>query len=99
MIKRQDSLKNSSFRICTKCIYDERVNGITFDEHGVCNYCQQIDQLKQEYGTGTSKGETQLAKIVNEIKSDGRGKDYDCVVGVSGGTIVVSCSSGLLIVV
>lgn len=86
MIVRQDSLKNSSFRVCTKCIYDERVNGITFDTDGVCNYCQQIDQLKLDYGTGTSKGDSRLAEIVQEIKNAGRKKEYDCVVGVSGGT-------------
>ena len=38
-------------RICKRCIYDERVGGIEFDQQGVCNYCRQIDRLKQEYGT------------------------------------------------
>lgn len=72
--------------ICSRCIYDERVPSITFDEHGVCNYCKMIDSLKEQYGTGTPAGDARLAEIVEQIKRDGKGKKYDCVVGVSGGT-------------
>ena len=77
---------DSEYIICTRCIYDERVPGISFDGSGVCNYCHQIDKLADEYGTGQQKGVEILDKIVAEIKSNGLGKKYDCVVGVSGGT-------------
>ncbi len=80
-----DSLK-TDLKVCSKCIYDERVPSITFDENGVCNYCQQIEELKEEYGTGTKKGEEKFQEIVEEIKKAGRGKKYDCIIGVSGGT-------------
>lgn len=73
-------------KVCSRCIYDERVAAITFDDEGVCNYCRQIDGLVAEYGTGSAKGEQRLAKIVDEIKQAGRSKRYDCVIGVSGGT-------------
>lgn len=73
-------------KICTRCIYDERVASITFDAHGVCNYCKQIDELKLQYGTGQKKGEEELMRIIEQIKIDGKGKKYDCVIGVSGGT-------------
>lgn len=73
-------------KICTRCIYDERVASITFDEKGVCNYCKQIDDLVAQYGTGAKKGEDELMRIVEQIKIDGKGKKYDCVIGVSGGT-------------
>ncbi len=72
--------------ICNRCIYDERVPSITFDEHGVCNYCAMVDKLVEQYHTGTPAGEAVLASIVDQIKRDGAGKKYDCVVGVSGGT-------------
>ena len=67
-------IKNSAIKICSKCIYDERVNGISFDSAGICNYCNQIDELKEEYGTENSKGENILKTIVEEIKKDGKGK-------------------------
>jgi N-acetyl sugar amidotransferase len=73
-------------RICSRCISDERVNGISFDTDGVCNYCHQVDQLKSEFGTATPVGEKKLQTIIEEIKAAGRGKRYDCVIGVSGGT-------------
>lgn len=73
-------------KVCTRCIYDERVASITFDEKGVCNYCKQIDDLTTQYGTGAKKGEDELMRIVEQIKIDGKGKKYDCVIGVSGGT-------------
>ncbi len=76
----------TDIRICSRCIYDERVPAITFDEDGVCNYCHQVDGLIEQYGTGLPKGEELLAGIIDTIKREGRNKRYDCVIGVSGGT-------------
>jgi N-acetyl sugar amidotransferase len=75
-----------NLQICSRCIYDERVSSIFFDEKGVCNYCRQVDQLTEQYGTGSTIGKEKLDKIVQEIKLAGKGKKYDCVIGVSGGT-------------
>ncbi|WP_287600219.1 N-acetyl sugar amidotransferase [Thiothrix sp.] len=86
MTMNENTLTISNIKICSRCIYDERVSSITFDEQGVCNYCHQIDNLKSEYGTGTEEGKEKLSFIISEIKKAGIGKPYDCVVGVSGGT-------------
>lgn len=85
MLLNQDMSK-VGVRICSRCIYDERVDGISFDAESVCNYCRQVDRLKKEYGTGTEVGRMKLDSIVIQIKQAGQGKQYDCVVGVSGGT-------------
>lgn len=74
------------YKVCSKCIYDERVASISFDENGICNYCHQLEKLKNEYGTGQTKGEQTFLQLINEIKKAGSGKKYDCIVGVSGGT-------------
>jgi N-acetyl sugar amidotransferase len=79
-------IENVSIKICSRCIYDERVPSIQFDERGVCNYCRQINTLLEQYGTGRSKGESLFASILQQIKKAGRGNQYDCIVGVSGGT-------------
>jgi len=76
----------SELKVCSRCIYDERVASIIFDEKGVCNYCKQLDKLVDDYGTGALKGEVKFEKIVEEIKRDGKNKKYDCIIGVSGGT-------------
>ena len=80
------SIDQEEIQICSQCIYDERVSAIEFDEDGVCNYCKQIDSLSGEYGTGQSKGEQELFRIFDKIKRSGKGKKYDCAIGVSGGT-------------
>lgn len=71
---------------CKRCIYDSKVTGISFDSNGICNYCNQIDFLKEEYQTGQIEGENKLFEIINKLKKEGKHKKYDCVVGVSGGT-------------
>ncbi|MBN1306080.1 MAG: N-acetyl sugar amidotransferase [Anaerolineales bacterium] len=69
---------------CSRCLYDETVPAIVFDEEGVCNYCSIHDQLNEEYPTG-EEGRKHLEQISEKIKREGRGKQYDVIVGVSGG--------------
>jgi N-acetyl sugar amidotransferase len=58
---------------------------IVFDEQGVCNHCHDHDRLmKQKVVTGKA-GEVYLQKLVEKMKRAGRGKPYDCLIGVSGG--------------
>lgn len=71
---------------CSRCIYDDSISGIVFDTDGVCNYCHQIDDLRERYLDGPTGGRTGLEAILDRIRSFGRSADYDCVVGVSGGT-------------
>ncbi len=80
------NISQVDLHICSRCIYDERVPSIHFDGEGVCNYCRQVEMLIEQYGTGQAKGEGQFTAILNDIKRHGRGKKYDCIVGVSGGT-------------
>ena len=86
MTLKGGSLEDTDLKVCSRCIYDERVAAIQFDAQGVCNYCLQVDRLKKEYGTGTEEGERKLAGIIEDIKRAGKGRKYDCVIGVSGGT-------------
>lgn len=76
----------TELKICSRCIYDENTPSITFDEDGVCNYCKMVDNLKEEYKTGTPAGEASIDAIIEKIKLEGKGKKYDCIIGVSGGT-------------
>lgn len=71
-------------QICTRCIYDNSIPIIFFDEEGVCSYCRQMEAMKLEYPTGV-EGEAMLQKLVDEMKLAGKGKKYDAILGVSGG--------------
>jgi len=73
-------------KTCSRCIYNEKVPGITFDQEGICNYCIQIDTISSTFKTGTEEGKKKFLDIVDEIKRKGKGKQYDVIIGVSGGT-------------
>ena len=73
-----------SKQICTRCIQDETVPGISFDDNGVCNYCHLHDELCEMFPNG-EKGTKQLNKIIKDIKKQSKNKEFDCVVGISGG--------------
>ena len=80
------NINKVNLQICSRCIYDQRIPAIHFDDEGVCNYCRQVEGLITQYGTGKDKGEALFADILKDIKRKGAGKKYDCIVGVSGGT-------------
>jgi N-acetyl sugar amidotransferase len=99
-IPRALRLIESKAKFCTRCIYDESVPKIIFDAHGVCNYCKMIEDIDSVYKAGTEEAEKEFDKICEKIKLDGKGKKYDCVIGVSGGTdssymVVHALSKGL----
>ena len=85
MLQNPD-INQVDLKICSRCIYDERVPAIHFDDEGVCSYCRQMESLVEQYGTGQPKGEMLFAAILDDIRRAGQGKPYDCIVGVSGGT-------------
>jgi N-acetyl sugar amidotransferase len=71
--------------ICAKGVWDETIPGISFDENGISNYYWLMEKLMEAYPSGKA-GEEIWKKLIQKIKSSGKKKKYDCVVGVSGGT-------------
>lgn len=80
------TMNYNDLQICSRCIYDDRTPAISFNQDGVCNYCEMVDDLKVQYQTGLPDGEKRIQEIISKIKAEGKGKKYDCVIGVSGGT-------------
>lgn len=58
---------------------------ITFDDAGRCSYCTGFDKQIRPYWKPDAKGARELASIVARIKHEGQGKQYDCIIGISGG--------------
>lgn len=58
---------------------------IEFDSLGICNHCRRYDELITTRTLGGAAGKTALDQIVGRIRRAGRGREYDCIVGVSGG--------------
>jgi len=71
-------------QVCTRCIMDDTVQGITFDEYGVCPFCKIHDEVEKRYPLSIDS-EINLNQLAGKIKKTGKGKKYDCIVGISGG--------------
>lgn len=72
-------------QICTRCVMDTSDSGITFDQQGHCSVCTEyLEQVKLSGYTPGSSDET-LQRLVAQIKKAGEGKEFDCVLGLSGG--------------
>lgn len=71
-------------QICARCVQDSTVPGIEFDVNGVCNFCH-FHELLCKLFPGGKKGKEILNGIFSKIREKGKGKKYDCVVGISGG--------------
>ncbi len=71
--------------VCTNCVMDTTDSKIVFDENGVCDHCNTFyNNILPKWHTD-ERGDKTLKKIVKKIKRLGKGKDFDCLMGMSGG--------------
>lgn len=77
---------NKSIQICTNCVMDSHDDKlITFDSKGVCCHCQKYFKEEPLFVFKGKEGELKLAETIEKIKEDGKGKQYDVIMGLSGG--------------
>src|SRR5229473_2421876 len=86
----------ASYQVCTRCVMDTTAADIRFDERGVCNYCRDFEAKLEAIRRTVADHQGHRDRFIASIKAGGRGKEYDCVVGVSGG---VDSSYALLLAV
>lgn len=72
-------------KICSNCVMDTTDSKINFDENGVCDHCKTFYKDIEPFWHTDEKGEKALQEIVEKIKKEGEGKDFDCLMGMSGG--------------
>ena len=73
------------YRICSSCVMDTTDSQITFDENGVCDHClNYYKNTLPNWDTGP-KGREALERILEDVRKEGKGKDFDCIMGMSGG--------------
>ena len=79
------TLHKHPYQICTNCVIDTSDPWVQFDSSGVCNHCNNYyDYMTNVVGT-KQECEQKLDMLVDYLKKAGRGKDYDCIMGLSGG--------------
>ncbi len=78
MVKRE-------YKVCTNCVMDTTDSKIIFDENGVCDHCNTFyKDILPKWHTD-ERGDKALKEIIEKIKKEGEGKDFDCLMGMSGG--------------
>ena len=78
--------KANEYRQCSISVMDTIADAdIRFDEKGICNYYYEYLTGAREHVKGGEEGKKELEIIINQIKEDGKGKAYDCIMGLSGG--------------
>lgn len=76
----------STLQECTRCVMNESANDIHFDALGYCNYCSDmLNKLANFQPSDPNALKTKFDNLLVEVKKAGKGKRYDCIVGVSGG--------------
>jgi N-acetyl sugar amidotransferase len=75
-----------SLQSCKRCLFDNHLYpAISFDSKGICNICRIYEDLQARTVLKGAAGAQKLSSLINDIKSTGKNKPYDCIVGVSGG--------------
>ncbi len=72
-------------QVCKRCILDTTDPDITFDSNGICRYCHYYDDVTRHLWYKGEEGVRRWEALVEDIKRAGRGRDYDCAIGLSGG--------------
>jgi len=75
----------NTYQRCARCIMDMTVPGIKFDQNGNCNYCTEYLGIYERMSADKKHRTAKLSQLTRAIKEAGKTKDYDCIVGVSGG--------------
>lgn len=75
----------NEYQICTRCIMDTTDPLIRFDENGVCNHCHRYDRNVRSFGYKGKQTDVEMERLINKIKEYGKDKEYDCILGISGG--------------
>lgn len=73
------------YQRCTRCVMDTTDSKITFDEHGVCDHCRNFDTHIKPYWKPKENDFAGLEKLASKIRKAGKGQEYDCILGLSGG--------------
>ena len=74
-----------NLQVCTNCVMDTTDSNIIFDKNGICDHCHDFYEFVKPNWHTNEKGKRTLENIVKKIKVSGKGKDFDCLLGISGG--------------
>ncbi|OIO80984.1 hypothetical protein AUJ84_02090 [Candidatus Pacearchaeota archaeon CG1_02_32_132] len=72
-------------KYCKRCLFPDTKPDIYFDEHGICDACRTAEKKNEaEEGIDWKRRAKEFEEIIEKYRSKD-GKNYDCIVPVSGG--------------
>lgn len=78
-------MNENKYKVCTNCVMDTTDRNIIFDEKGVCDHCNTFYKYIKPHWHTDDRGWNEITKIAKSIRKAGIGKDFDCIIGMSGG--------------
>lgn len=75
----------AGYQVCLKTVLDTSYPGLTFDSEGICSQYWDFQNVVKPNWHPDETGHRVLQRRVEEIRKIGRGKDFDCLLGLSGG--------------
>jgi N-acetyl sugar amidotransferase len=78
-------MKEREYQVCANCVMDTTDSLIQFDERGVCDHCGNYYNNILPHWHPDETGKKQLEDIAAEIRQNCKDKQYDCIIGISGG--------------
>ncbi len=79
------SASNRPYQVCSCCVMDTSDENIVFGTDGLCMRCREYrDRIESEWNHGNGH-EQELTALIGQIRESGKGKPYDCILGLSGG--------------
>ena len=75
----------SKYQICKNCVMDTSDPKISFDEDGICDNCISFKKNVEPYWYPNDYGKSIFSKQVEQIKLKSKGKEFDSIMGLSGG--------------
>jgi N-acetyl sugar amidotransferase len=79
------STSECDYQICTKTIMDTSDPDIQFDSEGSSDYFRNFQNSILPIWHTDERGAIELARGADKIRQQGKGKDFDCIIGLSGG--------------
>lgn len=73
------------YQICSNCVMDTSDPDIQFNNIGICNHCTEFKNITSKNWLPNKKGQEYLKKIIFEIKENSKNRDFDSIIGLSGG--------------
>lgn len=78
-------MSDREYQICANCIMDTSDPTIVFDDRGWCDYCCNFHKNIEPNWHPNDEGIKSIMPLIDKIKKEGKDKEHDCLIGISGG--------------